>query len=291
MLAFAEPGVCPLEAPLSARTQQQGEPSPCSEWSAAEWGTAWEPAWGARGSRPLSLPAQLRAAGSGRAARALTCCTDAPTRSAAGSPPGRRCSGTCWAGCLRRKAQEAEVGARPPALAPPRGGVLTSVGAEEGVVCDGPRLGEGVELVEPLPGHVEPQQAGLPQGGQGHHLLPLPHGLLAALPGAGGGPAAVPGRSRGTSQAPASRTQRPGPLGDPSASQPPPGSWPRGLRGDPTPASGFPSPSQRLFLKNVNLRPGPQHLPGSALPPREASVQPGGRRPRPARPHLPGPHL
>lgn len=87
-----------------------------------------------------------------------------------------------WGGRQR----DGELGARPPAPRPHRReGALTSVGAEEGVVGDGPRLREGVELVKPFPGHIEPQQAGLPHGGQGYHLLPLPHRLLAALPGAG----------------------------------------------------------------------------------------------------------
>lgn len=39
--------------------------------------------------------------------------------------------------------------------------VLTSVLAEEGVVADGPWLSESVELVQPLSGDVELQQAWL----------------------------------------------------------------------------------------------------------------------------------
>lgn len=141
----------------------------------------------------LSFPAQLRVwPGQGqvsrrRLTRRLTCCRGAPRRSGAGSPPGRRCSGTYWAGCLWRRHGEGELGARPTCPAhPAQKGTLTSVGAEEGVVGDGPRLRKGVELVKPFPGRVEAQQAGLPHGRQGHHLLPLPHGLLAALPGGGG---------------------------------------------------------------------------------------------------------
>ena len=38
---------------------------------------------------------------------------------------------------------------------------------EEGVVADRARLGEGVELVQPLPGDVEVQQAGLLHVSQG----------------------------------------------------------------------------------------------------------------------------
>ena len=58
----------------------------------------------------------------------------------------------------------------------------TSVLTEEGVVADGARFGEGVELVQPLSGDVELQQAGLLHAGQSHHLLPLSHRLLAAFP-------------------------------------------------------------------------------------------------------------
>lgn len=70
-------------------------------------------------------------------------------------------------------------------LALRRGGNLssrTSVLTQERVVADGARLGEGVELVQPLSGDVELQQAGLLHAGQSHHLLPLPHRLLAAFP-------------------------------------------------------------------------------------------------------------
>lgn len=59
---------------------------------------------------------------------------------------------------------------------------LTSVTTEESLVADGAWLGEGVELVEPLSGDVELQQAWLPHVGQSHHPLPLSHRLLAALP-------------------------------------------------------------------------------------------------------------
>ena len=59
---------------------------------------------------------------------------------------------------------------------------LTPVLAEEGVVADGAGLCEGVELVQPLPGDVEVQQAGLLHVGQRHHPLPLPQRLLTALP-------------------------------------------------------------------------------------------------------------
>lgn len=74
-----------------------------------------------------------------------------------------------------------------PTILPTVRGGLTSMGAQEGVVGDRPWLCEGVELIEPFSGHVEPEQAGLPHGSQGHHLLPLTHGLLTALPGVGGG--------------------------------------------------------------------------------------------------------
>lgn len=70
-----------------------------------------------------------------------------------------------------------------PTLISPRHRLLTSMGAQEGVVGDGPWLCKGVELVEPFSGHVEAQQAGFPHGSQGHYLLPLTHGLLTALPG------------------------------------------------------------------------------------------------------------
>lgn len=140
--------------------------------------------------------------------RRRTCCRGAPTRSVAGSPPGRRCSDICWAGSLRRKAHGG-AGPTSPTLPHPRHkkGCLTSVGAEERVVGDGPWLGEGVELVEPLPGHIEPQKAGLPHGGQGHHLLPLAHSFLAALPGVGwdkggSGVGATPRAGSPTFQAP-----------------------------------------------------------------------------------------
>lgn len=61
------------------------------------------------------------------------------------------------------------------------GGARTSVLTQKNVVADWPRFGEGVELVEPFPGDVELQQAGLLHVGQSHHLLPLPHRLLAAF--------------------------------------------------------------------------------------------------------------
>lgn len=65
----------------------------------------------------------------------------------------------------------------------PRRRLLTSMGAQEGVVGDGPWLCEGVELVEPFSGHVKAEQAGFLHGSQGHYLLPLTHGLFTALPG------------------------------------------------------------------------------------------------------------
>lgn len=49
------------------------------------------------------------------------------------------------------------------------------------VVADWSWFGKGVELVEPFPGDVELQQAGLLHVGQSHHLLPLPHRLLATF--------------------------------------------------------------------------------------------------------------
>lgn len=77
---------------------------------------------------------------------------------------------------------------------------LTSVGAEEGVVGDGAWLGKGVEFVEPLPGDVELQQTRLLHGGQGDHLLALPHRLLAALPGRGDGKERGGGSEQSSSQ-------------------------------------------------------------------------------------------
>ena len=59
---------------------------------------------------------------------------------------------------------------------------LTPVLTEKRVVADGAWFCEGVELVEPFSGDVKLQQAGLLHVGQSHHLLPLPHRLLAALP-------------------------------------------------------------------------------------------------------------
>lgn len=59
--------------------------------------------------------------------------------------------------------------------------LCTSMMAKKRVVTDGAWFSEGVELVQPFPGDVKLQQAGLLHAGQGHHLLPLAHRLLAAL--------------------------------------------------------------------------------------------------------------
>lgn len=50
------------------------------------------------------------------------------------------------------------------------------------MIADGAWFGKGVELVQPLSGDVELQQAGLLHVGQSHHLLPLSHRFLAAFP-------------------------------------------------------------------------------------------------------------
>lgn len=60
-------------------------------------------------------------------------------------------------------------------------GAHTSMLTQKYVVADWSWFGKGVELVEPFPGDVELQQAGLFHVGQSHDLLPLPHGLLTAL--------------------------------------------------------------------------------------------------------------
>ena len=51
--------------------------------------------------------------------RRSTCCRGAPTRSVAGSPPGRQCSGICWAGSLRKKVHRGAGPASPPPPRPP----------------------------------------------------------------------------------------------------------------------------------------------------------------------------
>lgn len=61
------------------------------------------------------------------------------------------------------------------------------MGAQKGVVGDGPRLSKGVEFIEPLSRDVELEQTVLLHAGQGHDLLTLSHSLLTAFPGAGKG--------------------------------------------------------------------------------------------------------
>lgn len=61
------------------------------------------------------------------------------------------------------------------------------MGAQKGMVGDGPRLSKGVEFIEPLSRDVELEQTVLLHAGQGHDLLTLSHSLLTAFPGAGKG--------------------------------------------------------------------------------------------------------
>jgi hypothetical protein len=88
-----------------------------------------------------------------------------------------------WDTCEEKHGGSWGLAHRTPPHTSSRRGLLTSMGAQEGVVGDGPWLGKGVEFVEPFSGHVEAEQAGFPHGSQGHYLLPLTHGLLTALPG------------------------------------------------------------------------------------------------------------